>query len=83
MPRGAALSSRVKIEEKKKKAADQGVDRIVQIKVLIKVLKAKIFFEKKRLLRRKISSRLISMDTRKGRTRVLLEHLQIRDHRKW
>ena len=36
MPRGdAILSSTVKIEEKKKKAADQRVDHAVQIKVLV------------------------------------------------
>ena len=36
MPRGdAVLSSRVKIEEKKKKAVDQEVDHVVQIKVLV------------------------------------------------
>ena len=35
-PRGdVILSSRVKIEEKKKKATDQEVDRAVQIKVLV------------------------------------------------
>ena len=35
-PRGdAVLSSRVKIQEKKKKVADQGVDLAIQIKVLV------------------------------------------------
>ena len=49
MPRGVALSSRVKIKEKKKKAADQGVDLAVQVKA-IKVFKAKILLEKKNFL---------------------------------
>ena len=44
------MSSKVKIEEKKKKAANQGVDPTVQIKILIKVFKAKILLEKKNLL---------------------------------
>ena len=49
-PRGAALSSKVKNEKKKKKTADQEVDPVVQIKILIKVLKVKILLEKKSLL---------------------------------
>ena len=76
------MSSRVKIEAKKKKAADQGVDPAIQNKVLIKVLKAKILLGKKNLLQRKISSRSISMDIRRGRTCVRLKHLQICDHQK-
>ena len=44
------MSSGVKIEEKKKKAANQRVDLTVQIKVLIKVLKVKILLRKKSLL---------------------------------
>ena len=82
MSRGVALSSRVKIEEKKK-VANQGVDPVIQIKMLIKVLKSKILFEKKSLLREKINSRLISMDIRRGRTCVWLERLRICDHQKW
>ena len=81
-PKGdAILSSTVKIEEKKK-AVDQGIDPTVQIKVLIKVLKTKIVHGKKNLLRRELSLRLISMDTRRGRTRIRLKHLWIYDHRK-
>ena len=72
MPKGTVLSSGVKIEEKKKKAAAQGVDPVVQIKMLIKVLKTKILLGKKSLLREKISSRLIPMNIRKDRTRVRL-----------
>ena len=83
MPRGATLSSRLKIKEKKKKIANQGVDPDVQIKALIKVFKAKILLGKKNLLWGEISSRSISMDIHRSRMHVQLEHLWIRDHQKW
>ena len=77
------MSSKVKIEEKKKKAANQGVDPAVQIKLLIKVLKIKIFLEKKSLLQGEISLKLILVDIRRGRTHVQLEYLPFCDHQKW
>ena len=64
------MTSRVKIEEKKKKTADQRVNPTVQIKILIKVFKVKILLRKKSLLRGEISSRLIPVDIHRGRTRV-------------
>ena len=76
------MTSRVKIDEKKKKAVDQGVDPTVQIKVLIKVFKAKILLGKKNLLQGEISSKLISIDIHRGHICIRLEHLRIHDHRK-
>ena len=56
-------------------AADQEVDPAVQIKVFIKVFKAKVLLGKKNPLQEEISLRSISMDICRGRMHMRLEHL--------